>query len=41
MKDSKQIIGILVTTGLTSTLFLTGCSSTTPIGKVGDVEFFQ
>ena len=41
MKKPKNVVGIIVSTGLTATIFLTGCSSTTPIGQVGNVTFYK
>jgi len=42
MKRSPNIIGFIVGTGLSATIiFTSGCSSTTPIGKVGNVEFYK
>jgi len=40
--DNKQIIGLIVNTGLVATIYLvTGCSTTQQIGQVGDVTFYK
>jgi len=40
--NKKDIVGLVVNTGLCITVYLvTGCSATTPIGQVGDVTFYK